>query len=237
MLKKILCTVLSVILLLMGTVCAEAASENNFSLDKVGEYFTLMNGCSRVALKNYGDKDVVDAIVYCGLDLSSPKIMFYLSMFYITNNIDTQKLTADPEYCTQIITKLDSYLSERGIANSKANEFVKKYQGEIYQNKLSFPTVGAYTFKTEKQVAEKMLDEGYTDFVIVGTGFMLRQGDANADGKIDNKDVKYIQSINAELVKPEKAEEKKFTEFACDLCGDGKININDVTALQQKLTV
>ena len=105
MLKKFTCTALAVSIMISGMICVSATSKADFSLENAKEYFTLMNGCSRTALKNYNDEDTVDAIVYCGLDLSSPKIMFYLSMFYIANDIDTEKITADPAYCTQIIGK------------------------------------------------------------------------------------------------------------------------------------
>lgn len=94
-------------------ICVSATSKADFSLENAKEYFTLMNGCSRTTLKNYNDEDTVDAIVYCGLDLSSPKIMFYLSMFYIANDIDTEKITADPAYCTQIIGNLNAYLEKK----------------------------------------------------------------------------------------------------------------------------
>ena len=236
MLKKIICTVLSAVLMIFGTVCAAATSKNDFSLQKVDEYFSLMNGCSRISLENYSDEAVVDAIAYCGLDLNSPRIMFFLSVFYFTNNIDTAKITSDPEYSTQIISSLDGYLSEKGIANSRSGEFIKKYQGEISQSKLSFSTVGAYTFRAKKSGVEKMLDDSCVDFIIVGTGFMLKQGDVNADGRIDLKDVKSMQSLTAELIKTENTEEKKFFAFAGDLNGDGRVNINDATSLQQKLT-
>lgn len=236
MLKKFTCTVLSAVILLSGTVCAGVTSKNDFSLQKVDEYFSLMNGCSRISLENYSNEAVVDAIAYCGLDLNSPRIMFYVSVFYLANNIDTAKITSDPAYSTQIISSLDSYLSEKGIANSRSGEFYKRYKGEINQSKLSFSTVGAYTFKAKKSVVEKMLDDSCVDFIIVGTCFMLKQGDVNADGRIDLKDLQSIQSITADIIKTENAEEKKFFAFAGDLNGDGKININDATSLQQKLT-
>ena len=236
MLKKFTCTVLSAVTLLLGVVCAGVTSKNDFSLQKVDEYFSLMTGCSRISLENYSDEAVVDAIAYCGLDLNSPRIMFYVSVFYLANNIDTAKITSDPAYSTQIISSLDGYLSEKGIANSRSGEFYKRYKGEISQSKLSFPAVGAYTFKAKKSVVEKMLDDSCVDFIIVGTCFMLKQGDVNADGRIDLKDLQSIQSITAEIIKTENAEEKKFFAFAGDLNGDGKININDATSLQQKLT-
>ena len=112
MLKKFTCTALAVLIMISGMICVSATSKADFSLENAKEYFTLMNGCSRTALKNYNDEDTVDAIVYCGLDLSSPKIMFYLSMFYSANDIDTEKITADPAYCTQIIGNLNAYLKK-----------------------------------------------------------------------------------------------------------------------------
>ena len=149
MLKKFTCTALAVSIMISGMICVSATSKADFSLENAKEYFTLMNGCSRTALKNYNDEDTVDAIVYCGLDLSSPKIMFYLSMFYIANDIDTEKITADPAYCTQIIGNLNAYLEKKGIVNGKSDEFFSNYKNEISQNKLKFSTVGAYTFKAK----------------------------------------------------------------------------------------
>ena len=187
MLKKFTCTALAVSIMISGMICVSATSKADFSLENAKEYFTLMNGCSRTALKNYNDEDTVDGIVYCGLDLSSPKIMFYLSMFYIANDIDTEKITA-------------------------------------------------YTFKAKKTVVQKMLDDGNTDFVIVGTGFMLKECDVNADGKINDNDVKTVQNLSADIIKTECSDEEKFVLYSADLDDNGKININDATALQQKMT-
>lgn len=236
MLKKFTCTVLSVIVALLSAVCVTAASKADFSIEKADEYFTLMNGCSRMSLKNYGSDDVVDVIAYCGLDFSSPKIMFYLSMFYIANNIDTQKMAADPEYSTQIINNLNGYLLKKGIENKRASKFMEKYSGDILVKKLNFSTVGAYTFRARKSVAEKMLDDSNADFIIVGTGLVLKECDVNADGKIDIKDVKTIQSLSTESVGGNREDEQKFLIYSADLNSDGKININDATLLQQKLT-
>lgn len=236
MLKKFTCTALAVSIMISGMICVSATSKEDFSLENAKEYFTLMNGCSRTALKNYNDEDTVDAIVYCGLDLSSPKIMFYLSMFYIANDIDSEKITADPAYCTQIIGNLNAYLEKKGIVNGKSDEFFSNYKNEISQNKLKFSTVGAYTFKAKKTVVQKMLDDGNTDFIIVGTGLVLKECDVNADGKIDIKDVKTIQSLSTESVGGNREDEQKFLIYSADLNSDGKININDATLLQQKLT-
>lgn len=236
MLKKFTCTVLSVIVALLSAVCVTAASKADFSIEKADEYFTLMNGCSRMSLKNYGSDDVVDVIAYCGLGFSSPKIMFYLSMFYIANDIDTEKITADPAYCTQIIGNLNAYLEKKGIVNGKSDEFFSNYKNEISQNKLKFSTVGAYTFKAKKTVVQKMLDDGNTDFVIVGTGFVLKECDVNADGKINDNDVKTVQNLSADIIKTECSDEEKFVLYSADLDDNGKININDATALQQKMT-
>lgn len=236
MLKKFTCTALAVLILISGMICVSATSKADFSLENAKEYFTLMNGCSRTALKNYNDEDTVDAIVYCGLALSSPKIMFYLSMFYIANDIDTEKITADPAYCTQIIGNLNAYLEKKGIVNGKSDEFFSNYKNEISQNKLRFSTVGAYTFKAKKTVVQKMLDDGNTDFVIVGTGFMLKECDVNADGKINDNDVKTVQNLSADIIKTECSDEEKFVLYSADLDDNGKININDATALQQKMT-
>lgn len=236
MLKKFTCAVFAAIVLLTSSVYASAASKNDFSIEKADEYFTLMNGCSLTALQNYESNDVVDAIAYCGLDTGSPKIMFYLYMFYISNGIDTEKITSDPVYSTQIISNLNGYLAKKGIKNSRADNFREKYGNEFYEQKLNFSTVGAYTFKAKKSVVEKMIDDSDVDFVIVGTGFMLKQCDVNADGKVNDKDVKAIQNLSINETKTEREDKQKFLIYSADLNGDGKININDATMLQQKLT-
>ena len=83
---------------------------------------------------------------------------------------------------------------------------------------------------------QKMLDDGNTDFVIVGTGFMLKECDVNADGKINDNDVKTVQNLSADIIKTECSDEEKFVLYSADLDDNGKININDATALQQKMT-
>lgn len=236
MFKKFICIVLSAFIMLIGTVSVGAASKNEISLENMAQYYNLINGCSKTALKNYQDNDTVDVIAYCGLDLNSPKIMFYLSMYYFANDIDFEKITSDPEYCTQKISELDSYLSKKKISNSKASTFSEKYQSLILENKINLSTVGAYTFKAEKSIVEKILDDSSVDFVIVGTGFMLKQGDINADGKINQEDTKNIQLICAEIIKAQDSDEKEFIDYACDLDENEIITINDATALQQNLT-
>ena len=72
MLKKFTCTALAVSIMISGMICVSATSKAAFSLENAKEYFTLMNGCSRTALKNYNDEDTVDAIVsvsYTHLDV------------------------------------------------------------------------------------------------------------------------------------------------------------------------
>lgn len=236
MLKKFTCIALSALIMVLGTVCVSAKSKSEFSLENLNEYCTLINGCSKASLKNYNDEDVLDAIAYCGLDLKSPKVMFYLSMYYFGNDIDVSKITSDPTYCTQKIIGLDSYLSKKGIANSKSDSFLENYQSLIYENKLKFSTVGAYTFKAKKSTLINMLNDGYADFVIVGTGFMLKQGDVNADGKINEQDVNSIQLVCANTMETNDLDEEKFINYACDLNNDDKITVNDVTALQQNMT-
>ena len=81
-----------------------------------------------------------------------------------------------------------------------------------------------------------MLDDSNADFIIVGTGLVLKECDVNADGKIDIKDVKTIQSLSTESVGGNREDEQKFLIYSADLNSDGKININDATLLQQKLT-
>ena len=81
-----------------------------------------------------------------------------------------------------------------------------------------------------------MLDDGNTDFVIVGTGFMLKECDVNADGKINDNDVKTVQNLSADIIQSECSDEEKFVLYSADLDDKGKININDATALQQKMT-
>ncbi len=235
MLKKLVCAALSAIIMLIGTLSAGAVSLNDLSDESLDEYCTLINGCSRAALRNYEDNDVIDAVVYCGLDLKSPQMMFYVSMYYFANDVDVEKMISDPKYSTQMVSGFDSYLARKGVTNAEADEFIKKYQPLISKSKLSFPTVGAYTLKAKKSVVEKMLDEGRADFVIAGSGFMLKQGDVNVDGKTDLEDIKAMQAISADLSEVSNADESKFRIYACDLNGDGKIDINDVTALQQTM--
>ena len=58
---------LAVLIMISGMICVSATSKADFSLENAKEYFTLMHGCSRTALKNYNDEDTVDAIVYLSL--------------------------------------------------------------------------------------------------------------------------------------------------------------------------
>lgn len=48
--------------------------------------------------------------------------------------------------------------------------------------------------------------------------------------------LKTVQNLSADIIKTECSDEEKFVLYSADLDDNGKININDATALQQKMT-
>ena len=239
MFKKLTAFFLTFILASLSVVNVNAldiTSGQNFSPEALNDYFTLINGCSQAALKNYEDDEYVEGVVYSGLDITNPQIIFHVTMFYFSNGVDFEKLTSDAVYSTNLADRLDSYLAEKGIINTKSSEFLKKYNMAIKDNlKLKFPTLGAYTFRTKKQNMEKMLDDESTDFVIAGSVFMLKKGDINSDGKINNNDAVLIQEIIAKNYSYTNSDEEQFIQYSSDLNEDGVLNVNDVTVLQQTI--
>ena len=75
-----------------------------------------------------------------------------------------------------------------------------------------------------------MLADKNTDFVIVGSSFMLKKGDLNSDGNIDNKDVRILNNVISKKYSYLNALEKKFIEYSSDYNEDKHSDINDVTA-------
>lgn len=234
--KLFLSLVLSVVLFSVSTVSVAVSQpfeNNSFSPEKLGDYYTLINGCSQSALKNFDEGEEIEAVVYSGLDIKKPLTVFYVMLFYVTNRVDFDKLTSDPVYSTGIVTDLDDYLKNRGVKNEKSQEFLSEYYDEIKATvKLRFDTVGGFTFTAKKETVEKMLADECTDFVIAGSVFMLSQGDLNSDGKKNGKDVLIIQNVLAENYSYANSDEQTFIQYSADTNSDSVIDIDDATQLQ-----
>lgn len=237
--KAFLCIFLSILILSISTfnICISQPFENNnLSLENLEKFCVLVNGCTQSALKNYKDSEEIEAVVYTGLDVKNPLVIFYVLLFYVTNSVDFDKLTSDPVYSTELVKNLNDDLKSKGIVNEKAQQFLSKYYDEIKNTiKLEFDTVGGFTFRAKKQTVEKMLSDDCTDFVIAGSVFMLNQGDLNSDGKKNDKDVNVIQNVVAKNYPYTNSDEQKFIEYSGDINSDGIVDVNDATKLQYSI--
>lgn len=239
--KRITIVLLALLLSLYSSISVDAKEKSDislFSVDTINNYCELINGCSYAALKRFEDNEYIDAVVYSGLDITDTKILFNVGVFYVSNGVNFSKLTTDTSYSTNLAKKLDNELKEKGIVNTKAENFYKTYLNTFKDTiKLKFNTLGAYTFKAKKQDIEKMLADKNTDFVIVGSSFMLKKGDLNSDGNIDNKDVRILNNVISKKYSYLNTLEKKFIEYSSDYNEDKHSDINDVTALQIKISI
>ena len=234
--KKITVIFLAFLLSLSSVISVNAKEDKDiklFSVETVNKYCELINGCSYAALRRYDDNEPIDAVVYSGLDITDPKILFNAGVFYVSNGVDFSKLTSDSAYSTNLAKKFDKQLKEKGILNTKAQKFYKCYSDSFKESvKLKFDTLGAYTFKAKKQDIEKMLADENTDFVIAGSEFMLKKGDLNSDGNLDKKDVRILNNVISKKYSYLNSLEEKFIEYSSDYNEDEYSDVNDVTALQ-----
>lgn len=196
------------------------------------EYYKIINGCSQTTLKKFADDEVLDVVIYSGLDIS-PSIIAKTTMFYLKNNIDTEKLTTDVTYSTKMAKKLDDYFESKKVVNTKSEELLKVYGDILKKNsRLFLPTLGAFTLSLPKSKILEFMSNDNVSFVIVGNHFVLKKGDINSDDYINYKDCVIVQQYIAENYGFDNNEEKAFLNYSSDFDENGVVDINDVTKMQ-----
>ena len=194
--------------------------------------FSIINGYTKLALKNDNSKVVNKNACYVGLDISNPYLIVLIGLFYISNNLDTTRILEDNSYAMEKISELNNYLESKGIKNEKAEQFKVEY---LNNKKIinSFDTIGLYIFEDENPDMLALIQNPKVDFVMTGGEIPKSMKDLNIDGRSDKKDALLIQDYLCKNLVYKDKDENEYIKYACDINGDKKINIQDVTDLQR----
>ena len=157
-----------------------------------------------------------------------------LGWFYMTNGVDLDRAMTDNDYAMELIAKLDSHLQGAGITNDRAKEKkaeILKDAKYIYQ---CFDTVGLYIVDVDKNRADELMNDSEIDFVLDGGCVPKNMKDLNIDGKTDEKDAELIQRYLVKDLTFDDYDENQYAIFVCDINGDKKSDIRDVTEILKK---
>lgn len=235
--KKVI-SILLVFAMLIGGACLSCTNAAAFDLGYISEDgmklgYSIIKGYSKMSMEKGQYKDGKIA-VYCGLDVNNLYVMGSLGWFYMTNGVDLDRAMLDNDYAMELIAKLDSHLQGAGITNDRAKEKkaeILKDAKYIYQ---CFDTVGLYIVDVDKNRADELMNDSEIDFVLDGGCVPKNMKDLNIDGKTDEKDAELIQRYLVKDLTFDDYDENQYALFVCDINGDKKSDIRDVTEILKK---
>ena len=235
--KKVI-SILLVFAMLIGGACLSCTNAAAFDLGYISEDgmklgYSIIKGYSKMSMEKGQYKDGKIA-VYCGLDVTNLYVMGSLGWFYMTNGVDLDRAMTDNDYAMELIAKLDSHLQGAGITNDRAKEKkaeILKDAKYIYQ---CFDTVGLYIVDVDKNRADELMNDSEIDFVLDGGCVPKNMKDLNIDGKTDEKDAELIQRYLVKDLTFDDYDENQYALFVCDINGDKKSDIRDVTEILKK---
>lgn len=230
--KKIISIVLAISMLFSLSVSAVAFDTSYLDEKGVKLGYSIINGYSKLALKNTDSKAYRQTAVYLGLDITNAGLLMNLGWFYISKGVDLERILVDNDYAVSKFTELDKFAKDKGYKNPRAVDYRKKLEGQHKKIYTALDTVGLYIFECSKSETEKILNSKDVDAVLAGGRVPQSMKDINLDGKSDYIDAEYIQKYLAKQLSYKDAEEREYIKYACDIDGDKSININDATLLQ-----
>lgn len=216
-----------------ATITASAFDTSYISEEGMKLGYSIINGYSKLSAKT-GLTSFEKSAVYAGLDVSNPYIITLVGIFYFTNGVDLDKAMADNDYAVSMISKLDGYLKSMGVTNGKAEILKEEIQKSDAKILNAFNTAGLYIIESDADYCSSLMDNKNVDFVLSDGRVPESMKDLNFDGKSDASDAKYIQEYLVESLSYSDSDEAEYLKFACDINGDKKSNILDVTELQNK---
>lgn len=230
--KKIISVVLVISTLFSLSVSAVAFDTSYLDEKGVKLGYSIINGYSKLALKNTDAKSYKQTAVYLGLDITNAGLLMNLGWFYITKGVDLERILVDNDYAVSKFTELDKFAREKGYKNPRAEAYRKKLESQHKKIYTSLDTVGLYIFECSRSDTEKILNSKDVDAVLAGGRVPQSMKDINLDGKSDHTDARYIQKYIAGQLSYKDADESEYIKYACDIDGDKSINITDATLLQ-----
>lgn len=213
------------------TITASAFDTSYISKDGMKLGYSIINGYSKLSSKN-GLTSYKKSAVYSGLDVSNPYVITLVGIFYLTNKVDLDKAMRSNDYALSMISKLNEYLKSMGIKNEKAQALKSEIQNSDAKIVSAFDTAGLYIIEADSNYCESLISNKNVDFVLSGGQVPKSMKDLNFDGKSNTADGKYIQEYLVKIYDDLDSDEIEYLKFACDINGDKKIDILDVTELQ-----
>lgn len=215
-----------------STVTASAFDTSYISNDGMKLGYSIINGYSKLSAKS-GFTSYEKSAIYSGLDVSSPYVITLIGVFYVTKGIDIDKAINNNEYTLEVIEKLDLFLNKMGVSNDRAKALKAELEKNNINIETAFDTAGLYIINADEDYCKNLLNNENVDFVLSGGKVPVSMKDLNFDGKSDEQDGIIIQKYLTEELKYEDPDEKAYIEYACDMNGDTKININDASETQR----
>lgn len=213
------------------TITASAFDTSYISKDGMKLGYSIVNGYSKLSSKN-GLTSYKKSAVYSGLDVSNPYVITLVGLFYLTNKVDLDKAMQSNDYALSMISKLNEYLKSMGIKNEKSQTLKSEIQNSDAKIVSAFDTAGLYIIEADSNYCESLMSNENVDFVLSGGQVPKSMKDLNFDGKSNTTDGKYIQEYLVKIYDDLDSDEIEYLKFACDINGDKKIDILDVTELQ-----
>lgn len=211
-----------------------ALSQNDLNSSGIDLGCSIINGYTKFVLENRKNTQPQKTAVYCGLDVSSPYLLTLVGIFYLNQGVDLSKLTKDNSYAMETIDHLNGFLQSMGVKNDRAKDFKEKILPQYCKSYEAYNTVGLYIFDCNQESSLELMKNEYVDFVLVDGKVPQNMKDLNFDGKTDAKDAKIMEQYFAGKLALKDKDKKEYVKFACDIDGNKKINVTDITALQKK---
>lgn len=228
-------TALSFVFTLTVFGCFGANAFDTDYVDKDGMElgYSIINGYSKLSIKDQQYKQSDKIAVYCGLDVSNLYTMAVVGVYYVTKGVDLDRLISDNDYAMQHVAALDSYLNKAGIKNERAKQYKSAILDKSTKVYNSFDTLGLYIFDASDERALELMTKDYVDFVLDGGIVPANMKDLNIDGKTDMKDAHLIQQYLADILNFDDDDEDEYALFVCDINGDKEADIRDVTDIMK----
>lgn len=232
--SALLCATVAFSLIGFGNYKASAFDKEYISEDGMKLGYSIINGYTKMKLKNNPHKKSGKVAVYSGIDITNPYVIAMGGVYIFSHNIDFENFLSNNDYAMSFIADFDSYLSKVGVKNENAKNFIKSVSDKKLNFETRMNTAGIFIFEaTDDYSRELIKNNPYVDFVLVDGKVPSNMKDLNFDGATDLDDAKLIQHYLAKDLELADDDEASYAMYASDYNKDKEINIEDVTDLQR----
>lgn len=232
--STLLCAAVSFSLTGIGIFGASAFDDEYLSKDGMDLGYSIINGYTKMRMKNNPQKKSGKIAVYSGVDITNPYVLTMGGVYILSHHIDFDKFLSDNDYAMSFIADFDSYMSKVGIKNENAKNFADSVSDKKLNYETRLNTAGIFIFDATDDYAKGLIENNpYVDFVLVDGKVPSNMKDLNFDGVTDLKDAELMQHYLAGDLELADEDEASYALFATDYNKDKEINIEDVTDLQK----